>query len=433
MPTSLLDRAVAAASALLDNRTSRRGFLARVAVVGSALAVGPGRFLLRPGTAYATVCGIDASCSSGYTAFCVTVNDGVNRCPPGSLVGGWWKSDNAAFCCGNARYYIDCHSTCSCGCGGGNNFCGEGCRNCSCGCGPTGQCDERKVCCNNFRYGQCNQSVSCTGPVWCRVVTCTPPWKIPAWDCSATSATDQRTGQHSAPALLDCAAIGVHYTALGGQGGFLGEAQTGERTTPDAVGRYTVYDAGSIYWTPATGAHEVHGQILATWASLSWEAGPLGYPTNDELPTPDGKGRYNHFSGKNSPASIYWTPATGAHPVQGLIRAAWQQLGWEAGPVGYPTTNEQVTPDGKGRYNHFTGTGTAAAPTASVYWTASVGAVSVRGPIRAAWLARGGPDGRLGFPLREPRAVGTGRTRSDFQGGYVVYDAATGTTTVTLT
>ncbi len=96
----------------------RRGFLARTAVVGSALTVGPWGFLTRPQSAYAAVCGIDATCSSGYTVFCATIGNGVNRCPPGSLVGGWWKSDGSGFCCGGARYYIDCHSYCSCGCGG---------------------------------------------------------------------------------------------------------------------------------------------------------------------------------------------------------------------------------------------------------------------------------------------------------------------------
>ena len=99
MSTPLVDRV----AGLLASRSSRRGFLARSAVVGSALAVGPWSFLTRPGTAYAAVCGIDSTCSSGYTVFCATINGGVNRCPPGSLVGGWWKSDGSGFCCGGAR------------------------------------------------------------------------------------------------------------------------------------------------------------------------------------------------------------------------------------------------------------------------------------------------------------------------------------------
>src|SRR5674536_378828 len=67
--------------------------------------------------------------------------------------------------------------------------------------------------------------------------------------------------------------------------------------TPDGVGRYNHFSkGGSIYWTAATGAHEVHGNIRAEWAATGWETGPTGYPVTDELGTPDGVGRFNHFS-----------------------------------------------------------------------------------------------------------------------------------------
>ena len=42
----------------------------------------------------------------------------------------------------------------------------------------------------------------------------------------------------------------------------------------------------------------------------------LGYPTTNEQTTTDGIGRYNHFQ----KGSIYWSPTTGAHEVFGLIR-----------------------------------------------------------------------------------------------------------------
>jgi uncharacterized protein with LGFP repeats len=50
----------------------------------------------------------------------------------------------------------------------------------------------------------------------------------------------------------------------------------------------------------------------------------MGYPTTDELSTPDGIGRYNHF---DKAGSIYWTPGTGAHEVYGAIRQRWSALG----------------------------------------------------------------------------------------------------------
>ncbi len=413
--TSLVDRA----SALLDRGSSRRSFLVRAAVVGSALTVSPLRYVLRPGTAYASVCGADSSCGSGFSVFCCTVNNGVNRCPPGSLVGGWWKSDNSGYCCGGARYYMDCHSVCACGCEGGRNFCGDGCSNCSCGCGPSGQCDQRRVCCNDFRYGQCNQAISCTGAVWCRVVTCTPPWKVPAWSCSSVSATDPRTNDHGAPCLDDCTAIGRKYTALGGQGSALGEPASAEVATPGGAGRYAHYQSGSIYWHPALGAFSVQGAIRDQWKVLSWESGPLGFPLTDETTTPDGVGRYNHFQS----GSIYWHPALGAFSVRNAIRDKWQQLGWETGPLGYPVTDQIDIPGGLGRYNHF--------QNGSIYELPALGAFSVQGAIRQVWEQLGWESGPLGFPITDQLATPDGVGRyNHFQNGSVYEHPDTGAVSV---
>ena len=60
-------RLTAAATKFLARRSPRRGFLAKTAVVGSALAVTPKSFITRPGTAYAQVCncsGSDCKCSA---------------------------------------------------------------------------------------------------------------------------------------------------------------------------------------------------------------------------------------------------------------------------------------------------------------------------------------------------------------------------------
>ena len=137
--------------------------------------------------------------------------------------------------------------------------------------------------------------------------------------------------------------IDEKYRALGGCGSFLGAALTEETATPDGVGRYNVFQGGSVYWSAATGAFEVHGAIRDTWAAVGWEAGALGYPLSDETPTPDGVGRYSVFEH----GSIYWTPATGAHEVHGVIRDRWAELGWEAGALGYPTSDEYAVQGGR--------------------------------------------------------------------------------------
>src|SRR5437762_1615289 len=55
------------------------------------------------------------------------------------------------------------------------------------------------------------------------------------------------------------------------------------------------FERGSIY-SSAFGAHEVHGAIRDAWAALGWESGPLGYPTSDEVDGGDGY-RASHFQG----------------------------------------------------------------------------------------------------------------------------------------
>lgn len=80
----------------------------------------------------------------------------------------------------------------------------------------------------------------------------------------------------------------------------------------------------------------VYGEIGVRWVDLGGERG-FGKPLIAETPTPDGRGRYNHFENGRS---IYWTPTTGAHPVVGNIRVAWERLGWETGVLGYPVEGE---------------------------------------------------------------------------------------------
>ncbi|QXG77515.1 hypothetical protein KUM42_08450 [Modestobacter sp. L9-4] len=206
--------------------------------------------------------------------------------------------------------------------------------------------------------------------------------------------------------------IRAHWAALGWEGGPLGYPVTDELPTPDGIGALNHFSKGaSIYWSPATGAHEVHGAIRDHYAALGWEKSDLGYPVTDELDTPDGIGAFNHFAGSGG-GSIYWSPATGAHEIQGDIRARWAALGWEGGLLGYPVTDELPTPDGKGAFNHF-----SRRDGASVYWSRATGAHEVHGPIRDRWAAQGWEKGPLGYPLTDQYALPGGGGRNDFQGG----------------
>jgi uncharacterized protein with LGFP repeats len=453
----------------LERRFSRRGFLGRVAVVGSAVAVSGVDYVLRPGTAYASVCGTGSSCASGWTAMCCTINNGVNQCPPGSFAGGWWKADGASLCGGKARYYIDCQAQCTrCGCGGGH-FCGSQCWNCTAHC-ASGTCDERRVCWNVFRYGQCRQDISCGGPVLCRTISCTPPWK---WEqCSTSAATDNRTVSHGAPCLSAWSPLQASYAALGSQGSPLGasvgaEYPTGngrgqpcvrgrmywssgtgahyllgalasryvslregasplgfpmrsQLATGDARGQWAQFQHGLMLWTPTTGAQALWGPMLTEYSHLNRESGPLGYPTTTPKTGADGVGLWAAFER----GGMWWSPRTGAHALWGDVRDAFARQRYESGPLGYPTATQSATGDGIGQWAGFEHGMVLSSPT--------TGAHGVWGAIYDAWSERQREQGPLGYPTSDVYVVDGGQ-RCDFEHGYAVLDDASGQVTVTTT
>ncbi|MFI9448778.1 PQQ-dependent sugar dehydrogenase [Amycolatopsis sp. NPDC052450] len=187
----------------------------------------------------------------------------------------------------------------------------------------------------------------------------------------------------------------------------------------DGTVRYRAYAGGRLYWSAETGVKQIEGEILKKYLALGGHR-KFGPPATDESVTPDGVGRYNHFPNwpGTSQSSIYWTPSTGAHPVYGRIRVKWAALGWERGPLGYPATDELPTPDGVGRYNHFAKAG-------SVYWTMATDAHAIYGAIRQRWAALGWERSYLRYPATDEFGIPIGRQNS-FQGGYVTWNRSTG-------
>lgn len=381
---SLSQRVVDKVSGLLARRTSRRGFLVRAGVVGSALAVDPFGYVLKPGTAYAAVCGPGTSCTTGWTVFCATINKGVNACPPGSIAAGWWKADGASLCGGKARYIIDCNATCSrCTSPGSRaGICSTACWSCGCTCGPTSSCDQRKVCCNGFRYGQCNTQVRQVGGVQCRVVSCTPPWKFEA--CSTAPATDNRTRDHNSDALPQkWTPITAKYTALGENGSILGGSVYGELAVPG--GRAQRYQNGRMSQSGATGVQAVVGAIARRFEALGAEAGALLFPVAPELVTV-GAGRAQAFQN----GRISWQAATGAWETTGARALAYGRARFESGLLGYPITGETGVSDGIGLYVHF--------ERGRISWSEPTGAHWMGARIAERYVQLGAETGVLGYP-----------------------------------
>jgi len=190
----VIDRLTRSATEMVGRRLERRTFLKRMAVAGSALAVAPVDFMIRPLTAQAIIRCRDCArglCCDGWTAFCCTINKGINACPANSYMGGWWKCTNyrghRACAKEGVRYYIDCNRTPGTSCPGG----------CHC---ANNECGHRSTCCNVFRYGQCNTEIAGVTEVVCRVVKCVNPCKLYV-NCSCTTLIENRVCDHEAGCL----------------------------------------------------------------------------------------------------------------------------------------------------------------------------------------------------------------------------------------
>ena len=192
----------------------------------------------------------------------------------------------------------------------------------------------------------------------------------------------------------------------------LGGAITVEAACADGKGRFRAYQNGAIYWHPDTGAHVVLGLIFKKWAALGRERGSLGYPTSDESPTVNG--RYGVFQ---HGVALWKSGAQEAFEVHGDIAARFQKLSAEKGVLGFPVSDERKTPDGAGRYNHF--------EHGSIYWHPDTGALEVRGLILQKWAALGWERSPLGYPTTGEHSTGKG-TFNNFQHGiiYWTYGAA---------
>jgi uncharacterized protein with LGFP repeats len=214
----------------------------------------------------------------------------------------------------------------------------------------------------------------------------------------------------------------AEYLKVGGPAGVLGfPVSRDEAGTGDGIGRSARFQRGFIHSSPATGVHETHGGIGQRYSQIGFESGPLGYPTGDEVRRPDGIGFSNSFQR----GYLFWSPTGGGHEVYGAVLDRWRALGFEAGPLGYPITSPAATADTIGVYQHF--------QQGAVLWSPTTGAHEVRGAIRDRYNTLNWERGPLGYPTSDERTVAPGVVQTDFEHGSISWVLATGTTTVTMT
>ena len=215
------------------------------------------------------------------------------------------------------------------------------------------------------------------------------------------------------------------YQSLGGTNDvFLG------RPTGDEVagfgGRVAHFQGGEIDYSPATGAHEVHGAIaqdLNASASQVDASGNrvrdiLGLATSDE--SNGFGGRVNHFQG----GDIDWSAATGPHAVIGAIGAEYAATAFEHDAFGFnvqhilglPVGDETNVPGIAGaRMQAFQG--------GKIYWSARTGAHALYGAIGA--YGPNGPVSILGLPTSDEQGLVNQRTVT-FEHGWIVWTPANG-------
>ena len=364
---------------------SRRDVLVGATVAATALATKPKEYALRPVAAYATICGPGNTASSGWTVFCATVNNGVNACPPGSFAAGWWKAAGSSWCGGGYRYIVDCNASCSkCTTGCSDNMCDSRCWSCSCGTGSSATCDRRRICCNAFRYGQCNTQVKCSGGVHCRVVSCVAPYK---WaSCTTTSLSDNRTSEHSAPALPVWGSISLKYRNLGEQGSYLKASAGPVRQVGDGRGAYVQYQGGKIVTNPTNGTRAVSAFVDRVWQGSGGVRGVLGYPASDQVNgRPDG-GWIQLFE----KGAITDSASTSTQVVAGESYRKWVAAGRESGVLGYPTAALKTGLRNSGWIQTF--------QRGAVTDSAGTSAQTVNQARYTMWVAAGRENGVLGYP-----------------------------------
>lgn len=197
--------------------------------------------------------------------------------------------------------------------------------------------------------------------------------------------------------------------------GPLGCPTMNQSPTADQKGQFANFQHGAIYWSEATGAHVVSGDILTEWDRNGRESGPLGYPAatqSNTLPKVSGVGLFQLFQH----GAIYSSPANGVHALWGDIFAKWDQYGRDNGTLGFPVTSQSSTLDTKGQFVNFVN--------GAVYWSEATGAHEVEGVIYGRWDQLKRENGRLGYPISDEHDM-NGLRVSDFAHGSLTLNPGT--------
>lgn len=204
----------------------------------------------------------------------------------------------------------------------------------------------------------------------------------------------------------------------GFENGSLGYPVSAQNCQLKNGGCFQNFEKATVLSSPATGTHPVYaGPFLSTWANFGFENGFLGYPVQHQVCGIKNGGCFQSFEG----GAILWSASTGAHvSATGPIRTLWQSTGFENGVLGYPTGEITCGIRDGGCYQTYEG--------GAAIWKASTGAQpSLSGPIRTAWQQSGFENGPLGYPTSAQFCgLRNGGCFQNFEGGSVLWSPGTG-------
>lgn len=227
------------------------------------------------------------------------------------------------------------------------------------------------------------------------------------------------------------------------------------------------FQRGALYTSPTTGTHEVYGGIYLRYLSSGAERSTLGLPTSIETDGPTPGSRMQSFQG----GTIFWSPADGAHIVSGAFQRAYDDVAADGSSMGVPTAAAVNIPGGQmqtftfgalyyladgrtfavrhGMWQRYASIGAHTSPmglplgperdgsapgvrvqdfqSGSLYWSGSTGAQDVYGGIGAAYRLAGGESSSIGLPTTGETAGPLPGSRMNlFQRGAIVWSPATG-------
>lgn len=140
------------------------------------------------------------------------------------------------------------------------------------------------------------------------------------------------------------AAIDQAWRAAGGPSGQLG-AKQGDEYAIGEDGAGQDFAGGKVYFSAATGAGVVDGEVLDKYESLGGPDGSdLGYPITSTADGALSGSRFSAFSADDEPV-IFFSPDNGAFVVRGALKAAWDKLDGATGKLGAPVGDQSLEGD----------------------------------------------------------------------------------------